>query len=221
MCEFSGRLIVWLDNELPADAAAEVDRHVQGCAECAGSLARYRHVSRTFETYCDAALAAQAQRKAPPWVPVLAGAAAAGVAIALVLVAFPRGDAVHTGAPAPASAAPVIAAETAPTTVTIPQAAPAAVHGDVGRVPKRIHQQAQLVPPRVLASHASQLQYANWARPERSIRIAIPVDAVLPPGAAPEGTAFVADVSFGADGSPQTLVLQPELVSLERRTNQP
>ena len=29
MCEFSGKLIAWLDRELPASEAADVERHVR------------------------------------------------------------------------------------------------------------------------------------------------------------------------------------------------
>ena len=34
MCDFSGNLVAWMDGELAGDEAAEVERHVEACAEC-------------------------------------------------------------------------------------------------------------------------------------------------------------------------------------------
>ena len=34
MCDFPGRLVAWLDDEMPEGEAAEVQRHVQSCVEC-------------------------------------------------------------------------------------------------------------------------------------------------------------------------------------------
>src|SRR5271157_1995262 len=51
-------------------------------------------------------------------------------------------------------------------------------------------------------------QTANWAVAEPAIQIAIPGDAMFPPGAVPEGVNFVANLSL-ADGSVQGLRLQP------------
>jgi hypothetical protein len=42
-----------------------------------------------------------------------------------------------------------------------------------------------------------------------TIEIAIPSDALFPPGAVPEGFAFVADLSLAQDGSPAELALRP------------
>jgi hypothetical protein len=47
----------------------------------------------------------------------------------------------------------------------------------------------------------------QFGQPE--IEIAIPAEAIFPPGAVPEGFQFVADVSIGADGSAQSLRLRP------------
>jgi len=49
----------------------------------------------------------------------------------------------------------------------------------------------------------------NWALAEPSIQIAIPVEAMFPPGAVPEGITFIADLSVAADGSVEGLRLQP------------
>jgi hypothetical protein len=53
------------------------------------------------------------------------------------------------------------------------------------------------------------------------VYIAIPADALFPPGAFPEGVGFVADVNLRPDGSAQRLRLQPQLVGFQRRGAQP
>ena len=45
MCEFSGKLIAWMDRELPESEAADVERHLGACAECRERLAAYKQVS--------------------------------------------------------------------------------------------------------------------------------------------------------------------------------
>jgi hypothetical protein len=51
--------------------------------------------------------------------------------------------------------------------------------------------------------------------------MAIPADAVFPPGAVPEGVSFTADVSIGPDGSAQQIRFRPLMAGLERRTTEP
>jgi hypothetical protein len=48
----------------------------------------------------------------------------------------------------------------------------------------------------------------NWMAAEPAIQIAIPGDAMFPPGALPEGVSFVAELSVAADGSPERIHLQ-------------
>jgi len=57
---------------------------------------------------------------------------------------------------------------------------------------------------------------AQWLPSEQAVQIAIPAEALLPPGAAPEGVNFVADLSIASDGSAQRLRFEPQLVGLER-----
>ncbi len=49
MCDYSGKLsgklIAWLDNELPAEEAAEVERHVAVCSECRSDAGTYKSLS--------------------------------------------------------------------------------------------------------------------------------------------------------------------------------
>jgi hypothetical protein len=62
-------------------------------------------------------------------------------------------------------------------------------------------------------------QSADWEAEEPAIQVAIPAEAMFPPGAVPEGMNFVADVSIGADGRVEQLRLRP--ARFERRTDQP
>ena len=65
MCEFSGKLIAWLDRELPAEEASEVERHVNACSECRSEVDAYKRVKSEFDAYCDEVLAPRyaAQRR--------------------------------------------------------------------------------------------------------------------------------------------------------------
>jgi len=56
----------------------------------------------------------------------------------------------------------------------------------------------------------------NWLPPEPSVQIAIPAEALLPPGAAPDGIGFIADMRILTDGSMQQVGWQPQLVGFER-----
>jgi hypothetical protein len=56
---------------------------------------------------------------------------------------------------------------------------------------------------------------------EPALEIAIPADAILPPGAVPEGVSFDANVTIAPDGSAQQINLTPQLTEFERRSSQP
>jgi len=185
MCDSSGRLIAWMDCELEANEAAVLGRHVRGCAECRERVAAYEDVSRGFAAHCDVvletAMVTRIHRNLPRWVPVVGGAAA--VAVVLLLMALPpRSVKPIPVVPRAAEACPPIVLETATNTPNPVQRRHAAAHGNT--------------------------QTANWAGAEPAIQIAIPGDAMFPPGAVPEGVNFVANLSL-ADGSVQGLRLQP------------
>jgi hypothetical protein len=185
MCDFSGRLIAWMDCELEANEAAVLGRHVRACAECRERVAAYEDVSRGFAAYCDVvletAMVTKIHRKLPRWVPVVAGAAAVA-AVVLVLALQPRSVKPIPVVSRVAEARPPIAPKTATNTPNPVQRRHAAAH--------------------------RKTQTANWAVAEPAIQIAIPGDAMFPPGAVPEGVNFVANLSL-ADGSVQGLRLQP------------
>jgi putative zinc finger protein len=210
MCDFAGKLIAWLDHELPAEEAAEVERHLAGCSECRSDVDAYKRVSGEFDAYCDAAIASSARRGAPRWAPVVLGAGAVAALVALFL-AMPR-----TRVDPPAfhrpqtvvAASPVIAAKVSPASVSLAQ---------------RVDRRRAVTPVSVRDANAAppQSQDANVLPDEPMIQIAIPADEMFPPGAVPEGIHFVADVTIAADGSAERLRLRPRLAGFERRTTQP
>jgi Putative zinc-finger len=221
MCEFSEKLIAWLDRELPAEAAAAVERHVRGCAECRGAAEVYRSLDETIEAYCETAILAAPRKrlggKARVWRPVVVGTAAAAAAVLLVFLAQPLARFLWRDAPGadgvPAAALsktsiPPMALEKTPPVRRAAAEAPNSV-----RKPPSSRQSA----PVGEAPKRSESLLPNQA----PVYIAIPADALFPPGAFPEGVAFVADVNLRPDGSAQRLRLQPQLVGFQRRGAQP
>jgi len=182
MCDFSGRLVAWMDRELPDNQAAEVERHVRDCSECRRRVDAYAEASRAFVAYFDAAIGERTRHRLPRWVPVLLSGAAAAV---LLLVFQTASIELIPVQPRVADVAPAVVVET--------ETAPRPV--------KRVFRRHMLTPMKPPA--------ANWALAEPSIQIAIPVEAMFPPGAVPEGITFIADLSVAADGSVQGLRLQP------------
>jgi hypothetical protein len=180
MCEFSEKLVAWLDRELASDEAERLEQHLHGCSECPQRLAAYVEVSKALAGYCDSVIAASSTRR-PNW-SVLAGAGAVAAGLLLISI-LPHTPAGRITIPQPAITPPAIAFEQTPVAVR--------------RAPKR------------RAGKPVQVQNAirQFAQPE--IEIAIPAEALFPPGAVPEGFQFVADISIGADGSAQSLRLRP------------
>jgi anti-sigma factor RsiW len=180
MCEFSEKLIAWLDHELPDDEAACLESHLANCSECRKRLAVYQEVSSLFAAYCDEIVAGPVKRWRG-WVAVASAGVAAVIALTLLL---PRTttDSIPLPAP-PAIHAPVIAWHTTPVRVQT-----------VHRRPAR---------PTIAS------QDTSWQPGETDIQIAIPAEAIFPPGALPEGFQFIADVTIAPDGSPQGLRLRP------------
>jgi anti-sigma factor RsiW len=184
MCDFSERLVAWMDSELAANEAAAVAQHVQACQHCQERGAAYEEVSREFAAYYEAttqtALASKPHRKLPRWVPLAAATAAAAVIVLLALL------------PRSAKQVPVV-----------PQVA-------VTHLPVAAEPAIKPITP-VRRAHAASHRRApseNWAMTEPAIQIAIPADAMFPPGAVPEGATYVANLSL-ADGSVQAIRLQP------------
>jgi len=210
MCDFSGKLIAWLDHELPAEEAAEVERHLGLCSECRTNVDAYKRVSGEFDAYCDAATAASAHRGVPRWAPV-AIATAAAVALVALFLAMPR-KRVRPPAFPPGQ---VAVADLPHGDVTTVPASSAVIHG--------VHRRHSGTTTKVQSVNANIVNDQNaYSQPdEPMIQIAIPADEMFPPGAVPEGMQFVADVTIAPDGSAERMRLRPRLAGFERRTTQP
>jgi anti-sigma factor RsiW len=176
MCDTQTKLLAWLDSELPPEEAADVERHVEDCQECRSRLGAYQQVSETFELYCDAVLAAKTHKTFSFWVPALA---VAMVATAVYLLAFPS-----LRVTTPSIAAPVR------TSASVPEPAPSTPQP----VRDMTTHKRRRVPP-------AERKPRSWQPTETAVEIAIPAEAVLPPGTVPEGMNFIAELSIAPDGS--------------------
>jgi hypothetical protein len=213
MCEFSEKLVAWLDQELSVEEAANVAQHLWACAECRDQVVAYRHLSETIDAYCDAALVSEARRrlKARVWRPVLTAAAVAAAVLFIFFLGF-RERLQSPFFPKP-DGAPAIARKVPPVPATALEKLSTAATAET--TPSRLSNHR---PQRKSAAPApSPNRNENWLPNEAPVYIAIPADALFPPGALPEGVGFVADVNLRPDGSPQRLRLQPQLVGLQRR----
>ena len=190
MCDSNLRLVAWIDGELPESEAAAVERHLPSCEDCRQSASAYEDASRGFSVYYAAATrpnpATGSLRRVPRWV-AIAAAAAATIVVALLLL--PR-------AQKQPPATPQLATVTAP---IVSQTDPEPVE------PAR---SVKLGAKRHVVHHRQPL-HEDWAIAQPAIQIAIPADSMFPPGAVPEGVAYIASVSFAADGSVQGFRLHP------------
>lgn len=193
MCDVQAKLVAWLDRELPAEEASEVEHHVERCEECRHWAAKYRHLSETFDDYCDALMAPKAPGRVPRWVPVLASSVVAASLMLLVLL--------RTRVEPPPVFEPTVATATGPVPGPSPavELAPAAAPAPHKAAVRRRHtSQAQRVQER-----------ATQGQPmDNAIQIAIPAEAMFPPGAMPAGINFVADLRIAPDGSVQQVRLR-------------
>jgi hypothetical protein len=196
MCDFSVRLVPWLDRELAEPEAAGVELHLRTCSECRNSLAAYKELDQAILAYCNATVPAAVHRGFSMWTPVLLAAAAAAL-----LLLFPHGHIdrdrpqLQAAASSPAVLEP--AAQRAPHTSVIKS-----VTTGVRRpVIKSVHL------PQVVAP--AKTQNAEWIPAQPAIQIAIPAEAMFAPGAVPQGVSFTAELSIAADGSAQQLRLRP------------
>jgi hypothetical protein len=211
MCDFSGKLIAWLDRELPAEEAADVERHLEDCSECRSCVDAYKRVSGEFDAYCDETMASSVRREAPRWAPAVVAAGAVAALVALLLV-MPRK---HVEPPAFHSPQAAVADSPAIVAATVP--------ASVSPTILKVHRRQGVAPVSIRNANPApaQIQYAYLLPSEPMIQIAIPADEMFPPGAVPEGIHFVADLTIAADGSAERLRLRPRLAGFERRTTLP
>lgn len=211
MCEFSGKLIAWLDRELPAEDAAGLERHLEVCAECRSRVEAYRQATVAFDQYCDAYCAAamasvpggkRRGRVLTRW--EAAALAAAAIAALFLFVARAHVQLSPGGAPAPLAG-----------TSGVSHSNPVVDGRQSGQpINSSAEQTGQ-------ASVSAQSYDRSGIPAEPAVEIAIPADAILPPGAVPEGVSFDADVTIAPDGSAQQIRLRPQLTEYERRSSQP
>jgi anti-sigma factor RsiW len=203
MCEFSSKLVAWLDGELPDREAVGIERHLRACLECQERLDRYKNVSEMVRAYCDATLDKRKLNGAlPSWVPVLGAAASLALLLAIFAYQSVQRLPAHPSTLAVATAPKVVAAVAPSAKVLIP----------ANRKPLK-----RALP----VSSRSRVESRETRLPaEPAIEIAIPANAVFPPGALPPGFGFVAEVRIASDGSAQELSLHPELTGFQGGPNQ-
>ena len=203
MCEYSGRLIAWLDREVPAEEAAALERHLGACVACREEMITYRRMSADVQAYCDAVMEAKVCRPVLTWLLAASGTAAMAAAVLVALSGeLPRVRLAPSPGPALSVAAVARVQRKGPAVLETlhrheAQEAPAVP----GELVKRIHHSrpASPLPPAGV----------NWIPAESVIEIVIPAEAVFPPGAGPEGVSFNADLTIGADGYARGLWLRP------------
>jgi|SRR5579872_1207651 len=183
MCDYEKSLVAWIDGEVEADIALELERHLQICENCSAKASQYREVSRAFAAYC-AAVPIQKTRSGWRW--MTAGAAGLAAAAAMILWTL-RLPVEQLPLQVPKTEhPPAIAFETVP---------PAPV--------KNLHRQT--------VAKRNQVPEPSVTGLEPFVEIAIPADAIFAPGAVPPGVTFTAALGIGDDGSPRILRLQPGL----------
>jgi len=190
MCEYSTKLVAWLDQELPPGDAATMEQHVPECHECRDLVIVYQDVGRTFEQYTkEMDLRPAARRSKRSVILALASALAAAAVVLFVVAPHHRPDEL----PRPNQMPRVDAAP--------PPAAAIALPSERSRPHSAAFRRRATIPKPV--------PIQSWMPVQPTIQIAIPSDALFPPGAVPDGFAFVADLSLAADGSPAELALRP------------
>jgi anti-sigma factor RsiW len=218
MCDFTEKLMAWVDKELSDNDAAAVERHLQGCPECRDRLDTYRRVSGAFDrycdAYCDAVTASKPGRKLTRRVLTISGGVAVAAAVAMFFLLAAR----WRVQPAALGATPipkVIDASKALPLGQVAQPAPAVI-----RPVARIARRKQAEQPKQAAAQRPSKE-TSWFASEPAVEIAIPADAIFPPGAVPEGVGFTADVTIAPDGSARQVRLRPQLTEFERRPTRP
>jgi putative zinc finger protein len=225
MCEFSERLVAWLDDELAEGETAEMERHLAGCAQCRGRLAAYRQASDAFESYSNAygdiALSARPGRRSVRPARAIYGAAAiAAIVVAFfLLTARTRRSQEHTRVEIGSAAGVSQPVQTAQEETARQSAAVAPLTAAGREKSKGAAYMSHAAPDRRLeAQHPEEKTDSLPGAP--AVEIAIPADAIFPPGAVPPGVDFTADVTMASDGSAQQIRLRPQLTEFQRRGTQ-
>ena len=195
-CDCSEQLVAWFDGELLNDQAVYLEQHLKACVECRTEVETYKKIGVAVQSYCEAAIISGTHRAEPLRVLPYVGAAAAAAGLAFFLLQP------HPRVPVPA----VQPAPALPSVLVVPDAKLAFPARSSHTKPVRV---------RGSSGPARGLQ-TNSAPAESAIEIAIPAEALFPPGAAPQGIAFVADLSIAPDGLPLDLHLEPQFIQFKR-----
>jgi anti-sigma factor RsiW len=193
-----------MDGELAKSEAAEVEQHVRACPACGKCVSACEEICREFAAYYAAFTQTRPvalRQKVSSWVPIAASVAAVA---AMLMIAFMTRSAKQVPTIQQAAAIPSTV-ETSPIPKTT---APASQPAAQDHYPPYRQQKAIRVgqPHRTTKLDSTK---AEWAIIEPAIEIAIPAEAMFPPGAVPEGVTYIANVSLGPDGLVRGLRLQP------------
>jgi hypothetical protein len=117
--------------------------------------------------------------------------------------------------PAPVTASGIVSQPAS--RLQAPQVQPASA--PIGAVPQvqRRHETREIRQ----ATPQPRFEESNWPPTSPAVEIAIPADAIFPPGAIPDGVGFTAEVAIAPDGSAQQIRLRPQLMEFERRPTRP
>jgi hypothetical protein len=208
MCKWSDQLIAWLDCELTTDAAATLERHLDGCATCRRQLDTYRRTSAAIVTYGEWALTATNHRIVGRQALIVCAAAAAVVAVVGVFALSPKYGRVET----PPESLESSSASLSPLETSKPVPPSDGPQFRELRVPERQTAMKAVrsgARRRSVSLAAPAGDESGWSPPTPAIRIAIPFNEIFPPGAVPDGVSFNADLTIAPDGSAQWLRLWP------------
>jgi Putative zinc-finger len=230
MCEFSSKLIAWMDGELGQMEASAIEQHLEGCSECRNIFQRCREASEAFALYRDAVttevFAGWLNRPLPSWLLPVVGTAAT---IALLLLLVPKRFLI-----------PVRQSLNAEIVPSVPLAAPPfaaderSLSGKGGTqtshllarksaIAEKARERTRAAAEQVLArgdeKTASESVVATAMSSEPVIEVVLPADGMFPPGAMPEGMTYVANMTVAAGTEP--LGARAQLAGFERRNMQP
>ena len=223
MCDFSGKLVAWMDGELEPKDAAAVKAHVEICAECRSNANAYRQASDELNAYFNETPAAEA-REWPLRTVALASATGALAALVGLLLLWPRMQTAPRRfavphAPATASAESTSVAQNAMPAVLRPNGG---LMEKVRRRPVTSAENGRTQIRQQQSSLPKKTDVTAYELPNQAVvEIAIPADEMFPPGAVPAGMNFVADMTIAADGSAERLQVRPRLAGFERSTTHP
>jgi anti-sigma factor RsiW len=216
MCDFSKKLVAWMDGELPQNESETVARHVESCPECRDCVASFEQASNSFDTYCEMAFeqveahpfAVSASNpklqnaKLPGRKTVLWGAGAVAAAVIAMLIVPPRRQMVQAPSVLPVQSASARAVEkTDSPEAANPGASPIAVerhNRPHSRLQKSRAAKSITSPQRPRVAESQGIAFA--AGPP--IEISVPAEDMFPPGAVPDGISYTAVVTFAADDAP-------------------